>query len=120
MPDSPPVSRRVTAYPNRETTGAGPPSWDERFPPELTEERKQRLLAYWRGVFSGEVEPEVMPIPPAVKEAVHREFPGTHSETFWKEAYEEYAMRWFYGGDSVTYSDTPRGCVIVAVGRDEA
>lgn len=118
MPDTP-VSQRITAYPNLQRSGSGPPSWDERFPPELTEERKQALLAYWRGVFSGEIEPEVMPIPPAVEQAVRREFPGKHSDAFWRDARIEYAMRWFYGGYGVTYLDTPRGCVIIAIGNHE-
>jgi hypothetical protein len=120
MPDSPAVSPRITAYPNLHTSGSGPPSWDENFPPELTEERKQTLLAYWRGVFSGEAEPEVLPIPPQVEEAVRREFPGEHSGAFWRGARIEYAMRWFYGGQWVVYLDSPRGCVILAGNRAEA
>jgi len=119
MPDTTSVSRRTVAYPNVETTGSGPPSWDAAFPPELTEKRKQKLLAYWRDVFSGAAEPEVLPIPPAVEEVVRRELPGTHSDAFWKGACVEYAMRWFYGGHCVVYLDTPRGCVILAVSNDE-
>ena len=120
MPDTTSVSRRTVAYPNAETTGSGPPSWDDAFPPELTEQRKQALLAYWRDVFSGAAEPEVLPIPPVVEEVVRRKFPGKHSEAFWREANEEYAMRWFYGCFPVTYVETPRGCVIIAIGNYEA
>ena len=119
MPDTSTIPQRVTAYPNLETSGSGPPSWDERFPPELTEQRKQTLLAYWRGVFSGEVEPEVLPIPPAVEVVVRREFSGEHSDAFWRGARIEYAMRWFYGGHWVVYLDCPRGCVIIAVSNAE-
>lgn len=118
MPDTA-ASIRVTAYPNLETSGTGPPCWDERFPPELTEQRKQTLLAYWRGIFFDNVEPQVMPIPLAIEKEVRREFPGKYPDKFWRDTRIEYAMRWFYGGCGVTYLDTPRGCVIIAIGNHE-
>lgn len=118
MPDPSSVTSRVCGYPMRERSGSGPPSWDE-YDADLSEERKQALLAYWRDVFSGSVEPELLPIPPQVEEAVRREFPGKHSDAFWKDSCVEYAMRWFYGGRSVTYWDSPRGCVILAVSNPE-
>jgi hypothetical protein len=42
---------------------------------ELSDERKDTLLAYWRDVLTGKVQPDVLVIPPEVEERVRHLFP---------------------------------------------
>ena len=93
---------------------------DRTVPFVLGEERKETLLAYWRNALTGAAQPDILPIPPEVEEKVRQEFPGMASPTAWKQACEEYALRRLYGGHWVVYLDSPRGLVVLAVGKAEA
>jgi hypothetical protein len=91
-------------------------------PAVLSEERKQELLAYWREVFAGRIQPELLRITPEVEEAVRakeRTFPRRITAAARQSLLTDSALSWHHGGKVVVCLETPAGCAVLAAGAAE-
>jgi hypothetical protein len=88
----------------------------------LSEERKQELLAFWRDVLSGKIQPEVLRNTPQIEAAVRAEeksIPCRLSAKGENRLFTDIALSWHCGGQPVVYLETPTGPAVLAVGAAE-
>jgi hypothetical protein len=91
-------------------------------PAVLSEERKRDLLAFWRDVLAGKVQPEVLRNTPEIEAAVRakeRSIPCRLSAKGKSRLFTDCALSWHHGGQPVDCLETPAGCAVLAAGAAE-
>ena len=91
-------------------------------PAVLSEERKQELLAFWRDVLEGKIQPEVLRTTPEIEAAVRAEERAIRcrlSAIGKRRLFTDYALSWHYGGQPVVCLELPAGCAVLAAGAAE-
>jgi hypothetical protein len=91
-------------------------------PAVLSEERKRELLAFWRDVLSGKIQPEVLRNTPEIEAEVRAKeasIPCRLSAKGKNRLFTDIALSWHCGGQPVVYLETPAGPAVLASGAAE-